>query len=115
MIKGMSNLKWIRWGVPPKLIYKVFVSFFSGNECVPLPQCKLLNWMWRHRTEIPQENSETVVKFITSLRCGLDVCPKAKKIKSRDRNPLVHGLKRNPVKKPDFHQLVDYGCKPFLK
>ena len=94
------------------------------NVCVPLPQCKSLNWMWRHRTEIPNETSENVEKFITSLKCGLplDVCPQAKKIITRDRNPLVKGLRRNqgsfirnPVKKLGYQKLVDYGCKPFLK
>ena len=100
------------------------MSSLIENVCVPLPQCKLLNWMWRHRTEIPKETSENVEKFITSLKCGLplDVCPKATKIITRDRNPLVKGLRRNqgsfirnPVKKLGYQQLVDYGCKPFLK
>ena len=100
------------------------VSSFLENVCVPLPQCKLLNWMWRHRTEIPNETSENVEKFIISLKCGLplDVCPKATKIITRDRNPLVKGLRRNqgsfirnPVKKLGYQKLVDYGCKPFLK
>ena len=101
----------------PLLILDFLSQFVLLEErnCVPLPQCKLLNWIWRHRTEIPQETSQNVEKFVTSLRCGLDICPKETKIKSRDRNPLVHGLRRNPVKKPTFHQLVDYGCKPFLK
>ena len=103
---------------------RITVSSLIENVCVPLPQCKLLNWMWRHRTEIPKETSENVEKFITSVKCGLplDVCPKATKIITRDRNPLVKGLRRNqgsfirnPVKKLGYQQLVDYGCKPFLK
>merc|ERR1740129_1274058 len=47
---------------------------------------------------------------------------KQKKIITRDRNPLVKGLRRNqgsfirnPVKKLGYQKLVDYGCKPFLK
>merc|ERR1719362_1228465 len=107
-------------------VNSVEIKEFKSDEnvCVPLPQCKSLNWMWRHRTEIPNETSENVENFITSLKCGLplDVCPQAKKIITRDRNPLVKGLRRNqgsfirnPVKKLGYQKLVDYGCKPFLK
>ena len=78
--------------------------------------------MWRHRDEIPDQSAENVENFITSLRCGLDICPKEKIIKSVDRNPFVHGLtgtlhglRRSPVKKFNFHKLVDYGCRPYLK
>ena len=71
--------------------------------------------MWRHREEIPNEDKETVEKFIQSINCGMDICPKETKIISRDRNPLVKGLRRNPVKKLAFQQLVDYGCKSYLK
>lgn len=71
--------------------------------------------MWRHRSEIPQANADTVASFIQSLKCGLDICPKETKIKGVDRNPLIHGLRRNPVKKNAYHDLVDYGCKAYLK
>lgn len=87
-------------------------NWIISENCVPLPQCKTLLWMWRHRHEIPDVPVE---KFVRSLRCGLEICPKERKILSEERNPLVQGYRRNPVKKPTFNDKVDYKCEPFLK
>ena len=108
------------------LFLTLFVSILAENvllisigrdsdTCVPLPQCQLLNWMWRNRQDIPTDSSESIEKFIQSLNCGLDFCPKENRIKSIDRNILVHGFRRNPVKKNKYQDLIDYRCKPFLR
>ena len=61
---------------------------------MPLPQCESLNWIWRHRDEITIKPSNQIEEFIWSLDCGLKVCPKEKKVKSRERNPLIRGKTR---------------------
>ena len=86
------------------------------KECVPLPQCKALNWLWRNRESIPTISQDNIEEFIFSLNCGLDICPKEKKVQNRlDRNPLIKGLKRNPVRKSSFAENVSYNCKAHLR
>ena len=86
------------------------------KECVPLPQCKALNWLWRNRESIPTISQDNIEEFIFSLNCGLDICPKEKKVQNRlDRNPLIKGLKRNPVRKSSFADNVSYNCKAHLR
>ena len=60
-------------------------------------------------------NQNDVENFIFSLNCGLDICPKEQKVLSRDRNPLIKGLKRNPVGRPKFDENVNYNCKAHLR
>ena len=86
----------------------------TENKCVPIPQCKTLNWMWRHRSEFPSLESEEVENFIFSLGCGLDLCPKEQKIRSlRDRNPLIH-RRKTPLKRK-YEATIQRSCEPHLK
>ena len=107
------------------LLYFVYLAhganFYKNTklalkECVPLPQCKALNWLWRNRESIPTISQDNIEEFIFSLNCGLDICPKEKKVQNRlDRNPLIKGLKRNPVRKSSFAENVSYNCKAHLR
>ena len=86
----------------------------AEDKCVPIPQCKTLHWMWRHRTEFPSKSPEEVEKFIFSLRCGMDLCPKEQKVRSvRDRNPLIH-RRKSPLKRK-YEDNIQRACQPHLK
>ena len=86
----------------------------DDSKCVPIPQCKTLNWMWRHRSDFPEKSTEEVENFIYSLGCGLDLCPKEIKIRStRDRNPLIH-RRKTPIRRK-YQDNIQRACEPHLK
>merc|ERR1712012_465294 len=124
---GSSNQTWAMRGLTSISFLLCFISlaqsanFYKNTklalkECVPLPQCKALNWLWRNRESIPTISQDNIEEFIFSLNCGLDICPKEKKVQNPlDRNPLIKGLKRNPVRKSSFAENVSYNCKAHLR
>ena len=42
-------------------------------QCVPLPHCKTLHWIWRHRSKLPGIDQAEVEKYVFSLNCGAQV------------------------------------------
>ena len=42
-------------------------------QCVPLPHCKSIYWIWRHRSKLPGIDEAEVEKYVFSLNCGAQV------------------------------------------
>ena len=40
---------------------------------MPLPHCKTLHWIWRHRDELPDITKSEVEEYVFSLNCGVQV------------------------------------------
>ena len=49
------------------------IEIGSRPKCVPLPHCKTLHWIWRHREELPDITKNEVEEYVFSLNCGIEV------------------------------------------
>ena len=49
------------------------IEIGSRPKCVPLPHCKTLHWIWRHREELPDITKSEVEEYVFSLNCGIQV------------------------------------------
>lgn len=44
----------------------------AEDRCIPLTQCRVLNWMLRNRNHIEGQSSHDVIGYVFSRHCGFE-------------------------------------------